>query len=244
MEYDMLIIFPRPWQIALTAYCACFLTFCFICFSATVTVEPGLCWKWQIISCFAWAKLFPPWSRECVYLLTPRQGHSLARDTERKKRREPGRGRKNGGRAVEEWKSKGICNANGCPATLNNSKCWMEILLFWSPVINFCRSGPFSFGLFWPARLPFCTTATPPHPPPVSLTHPLPLYFCSHPLYLFVFLETTFPCLFIETLHACCPPCSPLRSSLLISRVASFLPNSLKKNRGKKKRGPTLFLWP
>lgn len=30
---------------------------CFICFFATVTVEPGLCWKWQIISCFAWAKL-------------------------------------------------------------------------------------------------------------------------------------------------------------------------------------------
>lgn len=27
MEYDMLIIFPRPWQIALTAYYACFLTF-------------------------------------------------------------------------------------------------------------------------------------------------------------------------------------------------------------------------
>lgn len=27
MEYDMLIIFPGPWQIALTAYYACFLTF-------------------------------------------------------------------------------------------------------------------------------------------------------------------------------------------------------------------------
>lgn len=31
----------------------------------------------------------------------------------------------------------------------------MEILLFWSPVINFCRSGPFSFGLFWPPTLLF-----------------------------------------------------------------------------------------
>lgn len=27
MEYDTLIIFPRPWQIALTAYNTCFLTF-------------------------------------------------------------------------------------------------------------------------------------------------------------------------------------------------------------------------
>lgn len=27
MEYDILIIFPRPWQIASTAYYACFLTF-------------------------------------------------------------------------------------------------------------------------------------------------------------------------------------------------------------------------
>lgn len=32
----------------------------FICFFAMVTVEPGLCWKWLIISCFAWVKLFHP----------------------------------------------------------------------------------------------------------------------------------------------------------------------------------------
>lgn len=106
----------------------------------------------------------------------------------------------------EQWrngKEKGICNANGCPATLNNSKCWMEILLFWSPVINFCRSGPFSFGLFWPAHLPFSST-----PPPFS-----PSFLSLLPCFLSVLLllptlppQKPLSLVFIETPHACCPP--------------------------------------
>lgn len=172
-------------------------------------------WTWALLEMadnllLCMGKAFPPRSRECVYLLTLRQGHSLARDGDRKKGRELER--------EEEWRessrgmeSKGICNANGCPATLNNSKCWMEILLFWSPVINFCRSGPFSFGLFWPMHLPFCTTSS--SFPLLSLSLTLSrLYFRSCPLYLSVFRKkkkNTFSlCVFIEAPPACCPPVS------------------------------------
>lgn len=183
-------------------------------------------------------KAFPPQSRECVYLLTLRQGHSLARDRERKKGRELER--------EQEWRessrgmeSKGICNANGCPATLNNSKCWMEILLFWSPVINFCRSGPFSFGLFWPAHLPFCTP-----PPSLSLFHPLRLYFFSCPLYLFVFRNHFLPLLIHRNSARLLPSRFPLRSSSLISHVASFLPNCLKRIERRRKEAPLCFYGP
>lgn len=91
-------------------------------------------WTWALLEMadnllLCMGKASPPWSRECVYLLTRRQGHSLARDRERRKGRELEREEvwRESGRGME---SKGICNANGCPATLNNSKCWMEILLF------------------------------------------------------------------------------------------------------------------
>lgn len=164
-------------------------------------------WTWALLEMadnllLCMGKAFPPQSRECVYLLTLRQGHSLARDRERKKGRELEREQewRESGRGME---SKGICNANGCPATLNNSKCWMEILLFWSPVINFCRSGPFSFGLFWPAHLPFCT------PPPLFLSFTLSVCTFSLAHFTSSSLETIFSlCLFIETLLACCPPVS------------------------------------
>lgn len=154
--------------------------------------------------------------------------------------------RERAGEREEEWRessrgmeSKGICNANGCPATLNNSKCWMEILLFWSSVINFCRSGPFSFGLFWPAHLPFCTT-----PPHHTLSHPLPLYFCSCPLYLFVFRNHFLPLLIHRNYARLLPYRFPLRSSSLISHVASFLPNCLKRIERRRKEAPLCFYGP
>lgn len=191
-------------------------------------------------------KAFPPRSRECVYLLTLRQGHSLARDGDRKKGRELER--------EEEWRessrgmeSKGICNANGCPATLNNSKCWMEILLFWSPVINFCRSGPFSFGLFWPMHLPFCTTSS--SFPLLSLSLTLSrLYFRSCPLYLCVFRKKKkkhfLPLRIHRNSTRLLPSRFPLRSSSLISHVASFLANSLKRIERRRKEAPLCFYGP
>lgn len=96
----MLIIFPRPSNGLLCM----FSDLCFICFLATVTIEPGLCWKWQIISCFAWAKLFV---HEAENVSTnPEAGpFSSSRHREGKKARELQR-EANGGRAVEEWKAK------------------------------------------------------------------------------------------------------------------------------------------
>lgn len=148
----------------------------------------------------------------------------------------------------DEWRessggmeSKGICNANSCPATLNNSKCWMEILLFWSLVINFCRSGPFSFGLFWPAHLPFCTTPPPP-PPPTIRSHPLLQFFCSCPLYLFVFRNHFLPLLIHRNSARLLPSRFPLRSSSLISLAASFLPNCLKRIARRRKEAPLCFM--
>lgn len=142
----------------------------FICFSAALTVEPAGVGKWQIISCFAWAELSAA---------NPEAGPSSWR------RRGP---------AVGGMESKRICNANGCPATLNNSKCWMEILLFWSPVINCCWSGPFSFGLFCPA--------CPPHTPPLAFFYPSSsVVFLSWPLYLS-------DCASIETAALSGPPAS------------------------------------
>lgn len=149
----------------------------------------------------------------------------------------------------DEWRessggmeSKGICNANSCPATLNNSKCWMEILLFWSLVINFCRSGPFSFGLFWPAHLPFCTPPPPPPPPPTTRSHPLLQYFCSCPLYLFVFRNHFLPLLIHRNSARLLPSRFPLRSSSLISLAASFLPNCLKRIARRRKEAPLCFM--
>lgn len=114
----------------------------------------------------------------------------------------------------------------------------MEILLFWSPVINFCRSGPFSFGLFWPAHLPFCTTPSP------LLSHHLRLYFCSCPLYLFVFRNHFLPLLIHRNSARLLPSRFPLRSSPLISPVASFLPNCLKRIERIKKEASLCFYGP
>lgn len=116
----------------------------------------------------------------------------------------------------------------------------MEILLFWSPVINFCRSGPFSFGLFWPAHLPFCTSL----PLPPSFSQPLPLYFCFCPLYLFVFRNHFLSLLIHRNSARLLPSRFPLRSSSLISHVASFLSNSLKRIERRRKEAPLCFYGP
>lgn len=68
-------------------------------------------WTWAVLEMadnllLCMGKAFFPWCLEFVYLLTLRQGHSLAKDRERKKGREMERERENGGRAVEEWKVK------------------------------------------------------------------------------------------------------------------------------------------
>lgn len=57
MEYDMRIIFSKALADSFNRLLCMFSDLCFICFPAALTVEPGLCRKWQIISCFAWAEL-------------------------------------------------------------------------------------------------------------------------------------------------------------------------------------------
>lgn len=124
MEHDMLIIFPRPRADSFNGLPCMFSDPCFICFFATLTDGPGLCWKWQdnLLLCMDEAFFFSPLHAAAnvspLYLLTLRQGHSPAPVRERERK---GKGRMKGeSRGME---SKGICNANGCPATLNNSKC-------------------------------------------------------------------------------------------------------------------------
>ena len=215
-------------------------------------------WTWALLEMadnllLCMGKAFPPQSRECVYLLTLRQGHSLARDGDRKKGRELER--------EEEWRessrgmeSKGICNANGCPATLNNSKCWMEILLFWSPVINFCRSGPFSFGLFWPVHLPFCTSSSSSSSSPLLSRSLSPSPACTFTLAHFTSpslgkkkkkkKKHFLPLRIHRNSTRLLPSRFPLRSSSLIRHVASFLANSLKRIERRRKEAPLCFYGP
>lgn len=109
MEYDTLVIFPRPFADSFNGLLCMFPDLCFICFSATLTAEPRLCWKWQIISCFAWAKSFFPHpvsgeSRRMCLSPNPEAGpFSFLRDGERK---ESERKEWKGEEEVEEWKAK------------------------------------------------------------------------------------------------------------------------------------------
>lgn len=142
---------------------------CFICFFTAVTVEPGLLLEMADNLLLCMDEAFPDArSRECVYLLTLRQGHSPARVRGRERKGEREREEEWRERA-EEWKAKASAMQMGALQP------WIIQSVEWKscfsdpPVINFCRSGPFSFGLFWPAHLPFCTTPSSPY----SLSHPL-----------------------------------------------------------------------
>ena len=129
-------------------------------------------WTWSLLEMadnllLCMGKAFPPWSRECVYLLTPRQGHSPARDRERKKGRElqRERERKNGGRAVEEWKAKASAMQMGAlqPWIIQSvewKSCFSDPLSLTSAGVSHSHLG--SFGLR--------TSHSVPPPPPFPLS--------------------------------------------------------------------------
>lgn len=115
------------------------------------------------------------------------------------------------------------------------------------PVINFCRSGPFSFGLFWPAHLPFCTPPNTPPILPLSLTHPLQRGWATVLLLLPTLplcLPFYFPALIHRNSARLLPSRFPLRSSSPISHVASFLANGLKRIERRRKEAPLCFYGP
>lgn len=144
-------------------------------------------------------KAFPPWCRECVYLLTLRQGHSPVQDGERKEVREM----ENGGRAVEEWEVKASAMQMDAlqPWIIQSvewKSCFSDPLSLTSAGVGHSHLG--SFGLR-------TSHSAPPPPHTLSLT----LFLCTLALAHFTCSssEATFSLrLFIEAVHACCPPAS------------------------------------
>lgn len=170
-------------------------------------------WTWAVLEMadnllLCMGKAFSPRSWECVYLLTLRQGHSLARDRERKGRERAGE-RTNGGRAVEEWKAKASAMQIAAlqPWIIQSvewKSCFSDPSSLTSAGVGHSHLG--SFGLR--------TSHSVHHrPQPFALTLSFSTFALAH--FTSSSLETTFShCLFIETLHACCPPVSlsgPLR---------------------------------
>lgn len=195
-------------------------------------------WTWAVLEMadnllLCMGKAFPPWWRECVYLLTLRQGHSLVQDRERKK----GKEMENGGRAVEEWEVKASAMQMDAlqPWIIQSvewKSCFSDPLSLTSAGVGHSHLG--SFGLR--------TSHSVPSPSPYSLTLSLCTFALAH--FTSSSLEATFSfCFFIETMHACCPLVS-LRSSALISHVASFLPNCLKRIERRRKEAPLCFYGP
>lgn len=202
-------------------------------------------WTWAVLEMadnllLCMGKAFSPRSWECVYLLTLRQGHSLARDRERKGRERAGE-RTNGGRAVEEWKAKASAMQIAAlqPWIIQSvewKSCFSDPSSLTSAGVGHSHLG--SFGL----RTSHSVQRPPPPPPLTIRSHPLLQYFCSCPLYLFVFRNHFLPLLIHRNSARLLPSRFPLRSSSLISLAASFLPNCLKRIARRRKEAPLCFM--